>query len=447
MNNRSAFSRIRDLFAASLVLLALMACTVAFADTRESPALDSTTLRFEMPDGTVASMDIAECTDPPAEPGGDPKFCLCQGVAFRVAQIVADEWEDGIFHVDDARVVTGWKTDGPEELFVDKLGMEEDDEEAGFSYDPQARPGAEQYIEDAWYEVTILSQGRTLTLNATDKIYGEESSQDFLTYRREVKGGDPTHKAEMQALRGQAAARIKADPFAAGSFWMMETEPTLGCDSVVYENSFSYRNAGGEVVEVSVDDCTDPLPGGGTKFCLCQGVAFRVAQMMRNAWGDGVFHPDDVTILTSWNTDGPEEFFVDKLGVASGDLVVCGRGANGWLDEFLDSTPGKDLVLADSRYEITVKSTGERFLFCGTGRLYVGEFLTYRSEVKNGDDTHKAEMQALRNQVQTNLTDEPFVGMLQASEASSGSSGGGCSVSGFAPAAVLALVPMLLIRR
>lgn len=55
------------------------------------PGNQSMVLRFERPDGTVHSVDVAEWTDPVMS--GDvqvgTKCCLCQGVAFRGAQMMS----------------------------------------------------------------------------------------------------------------------------------------------------------------------------------------------------------------------------------------------------------------------------------------------------------------------------------------------------------------------
>lgn len=196
-------------------------CGAAFAETAISPQLDSNVLHYRNGEGPEKSLNIADCTDPVMKDGVQVGriFCVCQGVAFRVAQLMAEKWPDGIFHVDDVQVVTGWKTDGPEGLMVNKLGMIPD-EKKGFSYDNSAPEVKDQTLENAWYQVTILSTGEQYTFQATEKIYGtaDSSGNTMLDYRREVEGGDPTHKAEMKAMRTNASKRLTAQPFAAGSF-------------------------------------------------------------------------------------------------------------------------------------------------------------------------------------------------------------------------------------
>ncbi len=219
---QNSFSRrVRSFIVTLLVVFSVCICGAAFAENKESPQIDSNLLNFQNGEGPVRSINIADCTDPVMS--GDVQvgtiFCVCQGVAFRVAQLMAEKWSDGVFHVDDVRVVTGWKTEGPEDLFIHRLEMSPD-EKKGFSYDKKAQEVTDQTLEDAWYQVTILSTGQKYTFYATEKIYGtaDDSGKTMLDYRREVEGGDPTHKAEMKAMRASASKRLITQPFAAGSF-------------------------------------------------------------------------------------------------------------------------------------------------------------------------------------------------------------------------------------
>jgi len=441
------FSRRKGIFLATLLFILAVLCLPSFADTIKSQELTSDVLFYQHDGGDVLSMDISECTD--VMPGGGTKFCLCQGMAFRVSQLMADKWKDGVFHVDDVKVVTGWKTDGPKELFVEALGMAEG-KDSGFSYDDEARAGKDQYTEDSWYEVTVLSTGIQYLFCATDEIYdvvSDDTQPDFLDYRREIKSGDSTHKTEMQNLRALVQARIEADPFVEGSFWILEEPVSDGVDHEVYSDDLRYEKSDGSIGVVHSSDCYESNGAGVTKFCLCQAVAFRVSQMMTPAWADGIFHPQDVTVSTSWNTHGPIEFFVEQLGVASDDLTICGHASDGSLDPSVEAPSGRDLTLADSIYEIRVKSTGREYVFQGTSRLYTGEFLAYRSEIKNGDKTHQAEMGTLRKEVQANLVNTPFAGMISASRTSRGSSSGGCNISAFGPSAALLSLPLILLLK
>lgn len=211
---------LRIVMACSVFLLVVGQADVARGGA--SPPVQSNTLHVLRGDGTEERLDVTDCTD--LLPNGETVFCPCQAVAFRVAQIMADRWPDGVFHCSDAVVSTGWRTDGPQDLFVEKLGMEQGPE--GFRYGREAAETADQYLEDAWYRVTIPSQGAIYTLRATERIYGatDDSGATLLDYRRRIAGGDTSCKQAMQALRAEVSRRLQACPFAAGSFVVTKTE-------------------------------------------------------------------------------------------------------------------------------------------------------------------------------------------------------------------------------
>ncbi len=185
------------------------------------------------------------------------------------------------------------------------------------------------------------------------------------------------------------------------------------------------KQAGADPVKlVMSEQCTEATADGGTKFCLCQGVAFRISQILaETVWGDGTFHSWDVDVETGWNTDGPEEFFEDAAEVHS-------------LAYAANATPDKDLTLEDSWYKITVLSTGKTYFFRGTSAIYPENFLELRSKYKNGTATEEetASMQALRKRIVQFMTALPFasdafaVEISQGAASGSGSGSGGCSL-------------------
>ncbi len=197
------------------------------------------------------------------------------------------------------------------------------------------------------------------------------------------------------------------------------------------------KHAGGDPVRlVMSEQCTEPAPDGGTKFCLCQGVSFRIAQILAStAWEDGVFRSWDVEVETGWNTEGPEEFFHDAAEVRS--LVY---------DE--SATPEKDLALQDSWYRLRVVSTGKVYLFRGTSSIYIENFLDLRKKSKNGTitDEEKVAMQALRQRMVQFLTALPFrseafdVSISQGVSSSGSGGSGGCSMGNFPWTGMLFLV-------
>ena len=207
------------------------------------------------------------------------------------------------------------------------------------------------------------------------------------------------------------------------------------------------KQVGADPVELIMSEqCTEATADGGTKFCLCQGVCFRIAQILaETVWGDGTFHSWDVDVETGWNTDGPEEFFADAAEVHS--LAY---------DE--NATPDKDLTLEDSWYKVTVLSTGKIYSFQGTSTIYIENFLELRSKYKNGTATEEeiASMQALRKEVVQFMTALPFasqaftVSVSQGAPSGSGGGSGGCSLGGLSWGSLLFLtVPgtLLLLKK
>ena len=186
---------------------------------------------------------------------------------------------------------------------------------------------------------------------------------------------------------------------------------------------------------VMSEQCTEPAPDGGTKFCLCQGVCFRIAQILAStAWEDGVFRSWDVEVETGWNTEGPEEFFEDAAEVRS---LVYHENA----------TSEKDLTMEDSWYRLRVVSTGREYLFRGTSSIYMENFLDLRKKLKNGTitDEEKVTMQALRQHIVQFLTALPFnseafdASASQGFASSGGGGSGGCSMGNFSWVGMLLL--------
>lgn len=196
-----------------------------WAGVDNTPITYSTSLAYDMGDGTLHSVELLNCTDPVMS--GDleigRQFCLCQGVSFRVAQTIVDNWKDGVFHVNDVKVRTGWNSDGPKELFVDKLGMSEG-KEGSFNYAVNISPPSELSLQDAWYEITILSRKKTFMIRATDILYGvpDKAGKTLLDYRREFMAGKLNYKLKVKTLKKQAGARVKGNPFDTGSFSVKE---------------------------------------------------------------------------------------------------------------------------------------------------------------------------------------------------------------------------------
>ena len=92
--------------------------------------------------------------------------CLCQAVCFRVSQLAAQAWEDGVFRTYEIkRIRTGWNTLGPYEFFSDReLNGEIGDLEIPAEKiviekrngDKATSPN-KLTIQDSWYEITFTN--------------------------------------------------------------------------------------------------------------------------------------------------------------------------------------------------------------------------------------------------------------------------------------------------
>jgi hypothetical protein len=155
------------------------------------------------------------------------------------------------------------------------------------------------------------------------------------------------------------------------------------------------ENSGAETLLMQ-ESCKE-IEDGKEKFCLCRAVAFRIAQICSQLWDDGVFRSYEVEgITTGWNTPGPQEMFVEVLGIASNKVTIPD-----------DATPYEDLPLNDSWYKVEFKN-GRELLFKGTDKIYGDKFLALRKAFKNGDKSVETELKTERNTVQQSLTGLPF---------------------------------------
>jgi len=149
-----------------------------------------------------------------------------------------------------------------------------------------------------------------------------------------------------------------------------------------------------ELKEVSTE-----VENGRSKVCICRAVGFRIAQMMSGMWGDGAFHPADVSVVTGWSTHGAKEIFEDILGVAGFAYAK-------------DARDSADLGLEDSWYEITILSTGKKLVFRGTDKIYSNGFLEARSAFKKGGERAAPGFAAGRADVVDAVMKVPFENML-----------------------------------
>lgn len=356
-------------------------------------------LSYKDKDGTVKTLSMAESC---MEGEGDSRHaCLCMAMAYRVGQIVSEAWSDGIFHPEDVTVATGWNSDGAEEFFCDLLGVDS----VTYGVDGSVTKPGDMTLFDCWYRISIKSLGKTFIFRGTENILTE----DFLTLRRKVKGGDGSaeDKKALAARKMELWNAIQANPFY-GGFEVRVADTTRCLCDVVPTSTLYYVLSDNVVRSMDLPDAAKEDNGsGGTKICLCQAVAFRVSQMISSRWADGVFRPEDISVETGWNSDGPIEFWVDQMGMSADDIVISGS-----------ATSGDRLSLSDCWYKVTIKSTGETYLFRGTSDLYVSDFLDLRALFKQKKATaaQTKRMKELRAKTVNNVCSSPFVGRISVEE-------------------------------
>ena len=112
----------------------------------------------------------------------------------------------------------------------------------------------------------------------------------------------------------------------------------------------------------------------------------------------GSFDPNDVKIETGWNTDGPMEFWGPEKAAAAEVKYTDGI------------TGESDLTLTDSWYKVTIISTGMTYVFRGSDKIYLENFLELRSKNLKGaaTDEEKQQLKALRSQIVTIMKTLPF---------------------------------------
>jgi hypothetical protein len=162
--------------------------TVVVAAGGTSTAYDFDEVRLEEEDGVV-------------------KVCVCKSLAFRALQLLAGRFADAIVPRDDIRILTGWTTDGAEELFVDIMGWPA----ADLAFTAGATEATQLTITDAYFIFVRKSTGEAWKVTADEDLY----PCGFFHYRTLIKSGRAT-SAEKQfwqtALRPQAVANMAAIP-------------------------------------------------------------------------------------------------------------------------------------------------------------------------------------------------------------------------------------------
>jgi hypothetical protein len=187
-----------------LLMAAMVALT--FAGAAHGAIVNLTADDFVTVDSTTYELVTAKPTDPgPGLPAGaglmwewdagknDWKSCICQMVAFRALQAVGQYAGISDFTSAGTDILTGWNTDGPEDLYVHRMGWVEG---TNFDYADPITGNAQLDLADAWYEYTISgttyrveSQGGNYAFTDDTGHDGYQAGWDFFDYRTFVKEG------------------------------------------------------------------------------------------------------------------------------------------------------------------------------------------------------------------------------------------------------------------
>ena len=138
---------------------------------------------------------------------GKTKVCICRCLCFRALQMLTSRFADGVIPRDDIKIVTGWTTDGPEELFVEVMGWPHSDV---LSMENATKP-ALLTLEDAVFFFVQKSTGRAWKVMAREGLYPKA----FFSYRTSVKTKSATEEEIaffQNALRPQAVANMALLP-------------------------------------------------------------------------------------------------------------------------------------------------------------------------------------------------------------------------------------------
>jgi hypothetical protein len=152
------------------------------------------------------------------------------------------------------------------------------------------------------------------------------------------------------------------------------------------------------------------------KKCLCQAVCFRVSQLAAQAWKDGTFRTYEIKgIRTGWNTDGPYEFFSDRvLNGEIGDLEIPAEKIIIAKKNGDKATSSKNLTIQDNWYEITFTNDLIVLFQVKEGKegIYPADFMTLRSKMKNGDEKAARPFMLEMKKTVANIAKLPFQGII-----------------------------------
>ncbi|MGI6656184.1 MAG: PEP-CTERM sorting domain-containing protein [Desulfobulbus sp.] len=146
---------------------------------------------------------------------------------------------------------------------------------------------------------------------------------------------------------------------------------------------------------------------GNYKACICEMFSFRALQALGQHLGASELSSSEITVLTGWNSHGPEGLFVDSLGF----------GANFQYADPITSAPY--LTLEDAWFNFTYQGTtyqassqAQNYAFTAdpthAGHQDGWDFFEYRTHVQTTsgmDDTKVYFRSVIRPQIVDNFAD------------------------------------------
>lgn len=147
---------------------------------------------------------------------------------------------------------------------------------------------------------------------------------------------------------------------------------------------------------------------GDSKACLCSMLSYRALQAVGQYLVTSSLNTADTTIVTGWNTDGPEHIFVHSMGWDESSNFAYANPI----------TAGSALTLADAWFTFTingasykVNSLAENYAYdANTGHAgYVAawDFFDYRTAAQSGSASTQQKQyfqSVIRPQIVTNFT-------------------------------------------
>lgn len=137
---------------------------------------------------------------------GSQQPCPCQMLSFRALQLLAGQFKDGVMPRDDIRIFTGWTTEGPKELLVEKMGW--NDKELSFT--ANATPTFYLQEKDMVFYFIQKSTNRCWKVWATDL-----HAPAFFEYRTLIKTNSATadqKKLFKNVIKPQAIRNLENIP-------------------------------------------------------------------------------------------------------------------------------------------------------------------------------------------------------------------------------------------